>query len=325
MEKQQLLTLIQEHLKSGVIHTQDLIEITQANGSPVQKTTTHHLTIILYVIGALIAVLGVIIMIVQNWDDIGLVGRLFVTSGIACATYIAGLWFRTPTHRILSQIFFTIFATLSPLSVAVLLRELDVIWKTSTHMLTALALYALFTAAYVVTQRQILVLYSAGALSWFYLATLAALFDPTGIVAEVSFMVLGASLLAFGLYYQSAFIFNDSDVQKEKRAISIILFIVGTNLVLMPALFIGGWFNLLVPLFLFAGFYFSIYVKSRAVLVFSALALMGYIFNMTGLYFADSIGWSLSLILIGFALIGVGYGSVYLSRTYITPETQHTT
>ena len=46
--------------------------------------------------------------------------------------------------------------------------------------------------------------------------------------------------------------------------------------------------------------------------------LMFYILKITYEYFTSGFGWALSLIIVGFALIGIGYFAFYLNKKYIS-------
>ena len=61
----------------------------------------------------------------------------------------------------------------------------------------------------------------------------------------------------------------------------------------------------------------STYVRSRLVLIISTLAIISYITWITGKYFADSLGWPISLMLLGLICIGLGYASLEINKRYI--------
>ena len=65
-----------------------------------------------------------------------------------------------------------------------------------------------------------------------------------------------------------------------------------------------------------------LYLKSRMVLLLSTLAVIGYIIYFTAEYFADSVGWPIALILLGFIIIGLGYMSISLNKKYILQNAQ---
>lgn len=52
--------------------------------------------------------------------------------------------------------------------------------------------------------------------------------------------------------------------------------------------------------------YFSVVLQSRAMLFVTVIAMLGFIGYYTGKYFADSLGWPVTLVLMGVAFLGVG-------------------
>jgi hypothetical protein len=63
--------------------------------------------------------------------------------------------------------------------------------------------------------------------------------------------------------------------------------------------------------------FLSTYVRSRTLLLVSTLAMLGYIGYFTAQHFADTIGWPISLVIIGIALFGLGSLAVRLNSKYI--------
>ena len=68
------------------------------------------------------------------------------------------------------------------------------------------------------------------------------------------------------------------------------------------------------------GFFLAVYVKNRSILVMSTIFLIAHVSFITSEYFADSLGWPISLIILGFIFIGLGYGSVTLNKRYISQK-----
>jgi hypothetical protein len=66
-----------------------------------------------------------------------------------------------------------------------------------------------------------------------------------------------------------------------------------------------------------ATFGVSIYMRSRSILVTSTCALIAYVSYITSEYFADSIGWPISLVILGFIFIALGYVSIAINKKYI--------
>ena len=67
----------------------------------------------------------------------------------------------------------------------------------------------------------------------------------------------------------------------------------------------------------FGSVYLSIYLKSRNILIISTLFLVAHISYITSEYFANSLGWPISLVFLGFVFIGLGYASVNINKKYI--------
>ena len=82
----------------------------------------------------------------------------------------------------------------------------------------------------------------------------------------------------------------------------------------------GGIFDLITIALIFAAFYGSIYLKSRSMLTLAALFLMGHIVQLTARYFVNSIGWPVALIAVGFLIIAIGYGTLYLNKKFIATK-----
>ena len=123
--------------------------------------------------------------------------------------------------------------------------------------------------------------------------------------------------------------------------------VVGVSYLLLAHSFQGGWNKILIPiLYLFGsagilgagfsrifesvsweilylavllgGLFLSAYLKSKTILALTTFFLIAYVSYITGKYFADSLGWPLSLVLLGFVFIGLGYASVSINRKYIS-------
>ncbi len=315
MDKTQLLALVQEKINEGVISKEDLAMIASSDGKPVIQTK--NLTNIFYIIGGIIAVIGVVILLAQNWTEIGFVGRILSTLGISIVAYVIGFVMTGNVHRVFSQVFLTVSGILAPVGILVLYREFSLDFNSIAQASTAFALLILFMVAYRHNKRNILVLWSMLWMTWGYYSVLGYFSLLTADVAKLATMIIGISYLLLTYYFQHNIQMLDVDERKEKYIVENILYGIGTLLVIVPALFFGGIFDFITLLLVFGAFYLSIYVKSRLMLVVSGVLLISYILKITSKYFVDSIGWPLALIAIGFCVIAIGYGTLYVSRTYI--------
>ncbi len=320
MDKTQLLALIRDEVRKGTVTSEDVRNALSQQGEMSVADTSSNITNVFYVIGAIIAVIGVVILVAQNWEEIGFFGRVVVTAGIATATYFGALYMTKPHQRILSQVFFAISAALAPVAVLVFLREAEMSLTPAINALSGFLFGSLFLSAFWHTRRNILVLLSVMYFSWAYLATIAGLFDVTADVGRCTVMVLGISYLLVAYYYHLSRESTERGERMEKKAVENVLYGIGMSAVLAPALFFGGLFDLLSLALIFGAFYLSVYVKSRTMLMSGALFLMIWIIKMTSEYFADSISWPLALIVVGFLVIGVGYGTFYVNRKFLSTK-----
>ena len=61
----------------------------------------------------------------------------------------------------------------------------------------------------------------------------------------------------------------------------------------------------------------SVYLKSKIILLMSTIFLIVHVSYITGEYFADSLGWPVVLVLLGFVFMGLGYASIIINNRYI--------
>jgi hypothetical protein len=135
------------------------------------------------------------------------------------------------------------------------------------------------------------------------------LFDIWDFREEMVGLVIGASLMCIA-YALS---------QSRHYAISGFWYFVGSGA------FLWAMFDLLKrsPLeVLYLGLvafmiFLSTWVRSRALLFTSTLAMLGYIGYFTAEHFANTVGWPISLVIIGLALFGLGSLAVRLNNKYI--------
>lgn len=333
MNKEETLALLETQMKLGVISKNDVRELlggplmqTPDLGVPAaphplgQKGFSIKLTNVFYGIGATIVLIGVVILVAQNWDDIGFLGRLVVTGGIALLTYIGGLLMRPPDNRVLSQALLVIAAALSPLAIVVVLSEFDVRFTFLYQILTAALLSLTFWAAYWATRRSITILLTVLFGSWTYFALVLKLVEDLSYDAltwvKWSAMLFGAATVLIGYGVRPEKFSNEPDVARERNSVKEILYALGVLAVLGAGIQIGGLWNFLFVAVLFGAFYLSVFLQNRTVLVLATLFLMAHVVKLTGQYFIDSLGWPIALVASGFIIIAIGYGTFEINKRY---------
>lgn len=330
MDKEQSLSFIRSQLIAGSITKDDLYALAggfMTEGAaarpavpvPTQVESSKNIINIFYAIGAIIAIVGAGILVQQHWEDIGFAGRLLVSLGIALVTFISAMLLRKLTQRVVSQVFFTISAALAPLGVYVLLFERTVEFTASAQMMTGLALAVIFLVALLVSKKNVLVLLTVGFATWAFYAFAIDILggNNLGDFLKWGTMVVGVAYILIGFWYRSVTQAVEPADEKEKRSVGAVLYGFGTLALLGGGIAVGGAFDFLFILLIFGAFYGSVFLKSRSMLIFAALFLIGHIFKLTSEYFADTVGWSVALVVIGFLIIGVGSLTYYVNKKFI--------
>lgn len=63
--------------------------------------------------------------------------------------------------------------------------------------------------------------------------------------------------------------------------------------------------------------FLSTFVRSRTLLLVGTLSMLGYIGYFTSEHFANAVGWPISLVIIGVALVGLSSLALKLNNKYI--------
>jgi uncharacterized membrane protein len=325
MNKEQLLEELKQKMQTGEISEMDVNNISRENiinlpnESPSHHTSlsdstenkTSHLVKVFYGIGALIVAIGIVILIAQNWNEIGFAGKVIVTLGIGVVCYITGFLARGESQTYLSQIMFTLSAFLMLFGVIVSLNDFEIMVTTWMQFWIAVSFVALFGFALYDTKRSILILIITAFASWAYYSLFFQIFGNRidANWTKYATIILGVSYLLIAYDYKKTELNN---------VIKNVLYGIGILMILMSVSALGGIFDIFQIVLIFSALYLSVFIKSRVILAISALFLIVHIIKLTSEYFVDSIGWPLALIIMGFATIGIGYATVYLNNKFIT-------
>lgn len=314
MDKNQVIAFIQEQLATGKITTSDLSSLSKGNvASAPDSIKSSHLINIFYTIGALIVLTGVVLLFAQHWDDIGFAGRILVTLGIGLVGYTLGLVLRSDEHSVLSQVLFTVSAALVPMGIVIFCGEMDIRLDLTNQIWVSLGLLCMYIVAYMANKRNILIIFNVGWATWAYWAVLLKILD----IGYDSYDILKWALMLLGLVYILIAHGLADTMSKERDAVKNILYFLGTLGILSGGISIGGAFDLVFILMIFAGFYFSVYIKNRGVLMLASLFLLIHLGKITSEYFSDWLSWPILLILGGAIVIGIGYFTYYINKKYI--------
>lgn len=324
MNKEELLQELSGKINTGEISREELVElcnpedITLLEKENNLKDDKHFsVTKMLYFLGAAVVIIGIIIFVQQIWDDIGSLGRIVVTFGMGLLLTVIGsiLLIRNPEENI-GSVFHAIGGVLIPGGALVALYEL--------HLSSISAWPVAITF---------------GIISLFY-----AFLNLLHKNAVLTFFTISNSTIFVYRLVES--IIGDSSYHRYDDLYAYLTMAVGISYLLLAYAFRKGWNRQLVEALYFfgsagflgaafsrvfdsvqwqvlyffiilVGIFLSTYVKNRSMLVISNLFLIAHISYITSKYFADSLGWPISLVILGFVFIGLGYMSIKINKKYI--------
>ncbi|MBI4135037.1 MAG: hypothetical protein HY471_02950 [Candidatus Sungbacteria bacterium] len=323
MNKEELLQELSLKINAGEISREEVFSrlsiaslVQPTSGDGVKKFSHFSVTKALYILGAAIVIIGIVIFVAQVWDDIGSFGRIAVTLGLGLLiTAIGSMLLRQKPEDNIGPIFHFIGGMLIPGGAVVALSELEVdfvsLWPVAITFGIIFAFYLLLNAVH---RQPILTFFAIGnGTAFIYLLVEAMVEGPyyrhEDLYAYLT-MVMGASYLLLAHAFRGGW---------NRHLIGILYFLGSAG-------FLGAAFSQVfgsIPwqmfyfLIVLGGLFLSVYMKSRSILAMSTLFLIAHVSYITSEYFADSLGWPISLVVLGFVFIGLGYASVTINKRYI--------
>jgi len=324
MDKHEVLLSITKLSASNLVTKDEVIEAFEGGQSKRAPSLTNNvgLSEVLYFIGALIVFIGIAVLIGQNWSTLNSFTKILATLGFGVVAYFVGVLLnKEEKYGGLGFAFHLIAALAIPLGLGVTFNQAG-FDATSSGMqsLIAAILFAMYISSYFVFKRSIFTFFSIAYATWFFFVFTNFLIgsNPTFSTAdfyEYRVLFVGISYIFLGLYLSST-------LQKD---LTEVLYGSGSLFFLGAALALGGWkpsqnyvWELIYPGLIFVVLYLSVYLKSKSFLTFGTLFLMIYILKITGEYFSETLGWPISLMFCGIALIGVGYYAFTLNKKYLS-------
>lgn len=316
MEKQQLLDEIAQHAAEQNI---SLNEIASAYKSGKKSTTdvSNNQTIIasiLYYLGAAIIFAGIAVLIWQHWSNLNFPIRLAVTFGVSIVAYItAVLFFSDQRFEILANAFFLISMLILPMGFYAIFDHygFDIDSDSVLTMISGLCLIGSLLS-YWLFRSNIFIIFNIVFGSWFLINLTNYLVDGNPYFVAIDFysyrtMLLGIVYLLLGYHFS----------ENEKAFLASVLYFFGSVALLGAVLDLSGWkptqnlfWEVALPILCFGTIFISVPLRSRVLLTTGTLFLMMFIGKITAEYFVNSLGWPLALVIAGFLLILIGYGSL---------------
>ncbi|MFH1170645.1 MAG: hypothetical protein V1704_03755 [Candidatus Vogelbacteria bacterium] len=323
MTNQELLQKLSARINTGSLTSEQVLaQVSGTQGSTlVEKGRTFNLTKLFYILGGVVALIGIIFFTAQIWDDLGAGGRIFVT--LILGLILAGIgsfFLRTKPASHLGEVWHGLAGFLIPGGALVTFHEIvGLDYLTSLWPVTIIfGIIFLFYLLLNFYHRNVVLTFFtiANGTALFYLLIESIISGPLSrhfdVYAYLT-MIVGLSYLLLAYAWRASW---------NKHLVSILNFLGSVG-------FLGAAFNRVIEgagfwEFLFfalagGGMALAVFViRSRLVLLISTLFLVVHFIYITKEYFADSIGWPILLVILGFIFIGLGYFSISLGRKYIS-------
>jgi hypothetical protein len=320
MNKDELLRSVKELAEQKLITKEELDEAFHS----VQKTSKKRISTveILYYIGGGVVALGIAILISQNWTDLSSLTKILATLGSGIAAYIVAVLLgqREKLEKV-SYAFYLISALVLPIGLAVTfdIAGFD-LGDYGIQSIASLILFLTFFSSYLLQKKNnVLLLFSIIFATMLYYSFMAFIFGKSPVwETRFAYLTIGAGLSYCFLGH--AFLKSSAKVLTKSLYNFGILFVLGATM------FLGGWeaettmeiiWQAAFPFIAFGAIYLSVFLKSRAFLIWGTLFLMGYILKVSSVYFSDSLGWPLALVIAGLLMILLGYSSVTFRKKYL--------
>ena len=276
--------------------------------------TSFSVTKMLYVLGAAIVVTGIVFFVYEIWDDIGAIGRIAVTLGLGfLITAIGSMLLKSKPDENIGTGFHFIGGMLIPGGAVVTLSEIS----SSTDWMIAITfgiVFAFYLLLNYVHKNAVLTFFAiANGTAFVYLLVEAIVDGPFyrhGDLYAYITMVIGASYLLLAHSFREGW---------NKKLIGVLYFfgITGFLGAAFSQVFNSVPWQMLYFIIVIGGLALSVYMKSRSILVISTLFLIAHVSYITSEYFANSLGWPISLVILGFVFIRLGYVSININKKYI--------
>ncbi|NOX51483.1 MAG: DUF2157 domain-containing protein [Gammaproteobacteria bacterium] len=270
-------------------------------------TQSSTLVKVLSYLGGTFIFAGIVTFIALQWDAMNSAARVIVTLGSGLCFFVLGVFaLRDTRYRQISMPLFIAASLLQPLGLMVAFDEFLDGGDEKIAWLVTLGVFGLqFIAAFLRWRLTTLAMISLGFLSGFW----AVLLDLCSFDEKVIAVTLGAMWLVAAVGLRKG----------THAAATPLLFFFGCWMLLI------GWWSTVEGSIFEVGFLFAacglvwvgVWAQSRALNFAATLGILGYTAYFTGHYFADSIGWPLALMAIGFALIGISVAALRIDRKYL--------
>lgn len=324
MDKQNILKNVEQLIQEGKLSKEELLDLyqkTECAHKQEKSAKQARLSNILYYIGGAIVFLGICIFVSTNWSALNDVTKILATLGSSVMIYLAAVLIsRYENLEKICDAFYFISGWVAPVGIFVTMDTVGMDTDTAgAHSLVAAIVCIVYFLSYYFDKRNVFYVFNVIFGTWLFFSVTTFMIGGKPFTdwdfIEYRWLAAGLSHLFLGYAL----------VPTNRKALTKYLYGFGVVEFLTAALCLGGWspdqnvfWELIFPGLAFGIIFLSVYLKVRSFLVFGALYLVFYIMKITSEYFTSGFGWALSLIVLGFVIMGIGYFSFYLNRKYIS-------
>lgn len=324
MDKDTLLKELANKIASGEISREEVsaqfgLQTSKAGKHSTKDSHRHYFSLIniLYALGGVILLAGIIVLFSQIWLLIGSSGRIAVTLGLGIILSLSGLMI-SKVNKYLEFIFQFIAGLLIPIGAMVSLFELGGDLQTVLSwqgVFTFSLVFIYYLILYQINPNSLLAFFSIQNGSFlFYITTFTIAKDDLTINLYV-YTIMTMSIA----YYLLAQAFNR---KWHKFVINYLYLISAVGFLGAAFSRIGDIVWQIAYVFIILGFfYLAVLAKNKIILWTSAVFSFAYLIYITREYFSGLIGWPLALLILGFLLLTIGYLSAKISQKYIKNKT----
>ena len=329
MDNKELLEELSRRIRTGEISRAEVMN--QFGPSPV----TPQIIRVFYILGAVMVLVGIYFYIYQIWDDIGSFRRISLTLGVGLVmAFIGSILLKQKPETGIGSILHCIAGILIPGGALIAVDELIIDPAGfDFEFYHTLLIYSMTLGVIFVSYLCLMWVHKRAAVLTFFAlanATVSAYFFLETIIYHYRYnydqddlrcymiAAIGASYLLLAHAFRDAW---------NKGLVMVLRFLGITGC--LSALFYlvvdstSSSFDLLSLFYflvLFAGFFLSVYMRSRIILFMSTLFFIAHMVHISFSYFDHSHGFSIILVILGFVCIGIGYAAISINKKYIKDE-----
>lgn len=317
LTKEEMLAAYSE--STGVNSDTSSIVQTEPDENKKPKSMDVGIPEILSYLGGGIVFIGIATLVAQNWETMNSITRMLITWGAGIAAYIIGVMLsnKEKTENV-SMAFHVIAAMVLPIALFVLFDTLSFnLAESGTQSIIFAILLALYASSYIVFKKTVFSLFGVAFGTWLFFSSTNLLFK--GLVESVWQFTEYRIMFVGVIYILMGYLFSKT----RNFALANSLYGFGSLGVLASGFILCGWspnqsilWEIIFPILVATALYLSVVLRSTSFLVFGTMFLMIYILRITSEYFSSSLGWPITLIIAGLAMIGVGYLSFNFKQKY---------